>query len=512
MKLTLPVTGVLALATLFAGCKPKETKPDAAALVPVTERSAHFAAVNQHLELGGTLYGYADIDGDILSVAPYLRTVGDAIAEQQPMAAPFLKQDFAKLITELGLNDVRAIGLSSVKSAGGGFRNNVYLHTPDGRRGLLSVLGGPPTAFTNARLAPADADLYAEADIDATALYQSLHAIVARVAGASVADLLETQLKKDQSGLGLTPYALIQSLHGRATVVLRTDTERSITLPGGAQPFTIPAFQFLVRMDGLAGPLAPALAKVPLFTVSQDGPVTYYTLKTDTGIEGLKLTLAVEGAAIYVASDAAFLKASLARTDGLSELPTFRAALAELGDKGNGITYVNPRLFDQLRRLKTLNPEMSPEVARGVDFFLGNLPSPTEPLVSVRINLPEGILFRSRWHRSLKQDLAMVGVYNPVSIGLLAAMAIPAFEKVRSASQEKAIINNLRQFDGAAQQHMLETGQLSASYAQLVGLDKAIRELKPVAGEDYTGLVVTDKTTELSVVTTAGKQIHYSTR
>jgi len=33
-----------------------------------------------------------------------------------------------------------------------------------------------------------------------------------------------------------------------------------------------------------------------------------------------------------------------------------------------------------------------------------------------------------------------------VIIGLLAAMAIPAFQKVRVSSQEKAVVNNLRQF------------------------------------------------------------------
>jgi len=39
-----------------------------------------------------------------------------------------------------------------------------------------------------------------------------------------------------------------------------------------------------------------------------------------------------------------------------------------------------------------------------------------------------------------------------VIIGLLAAMAIPAFQKVRSNSQDKAVTNNLRQLAAAADQ------------------------------------------------------------
>ncbi|HSH09533.1 MAG TPA: prepilin-type N-terminal cleavage/methylation domain-containing protein, partial [Oceanipulchritudo sp.] len=54
-----------------------------------------------------------------------------------------------------------------------------------------------------------------------------------------------------------------------------------------------------------------------------------------------------------------------------------------------------------------------------------------------------------------------------VIIGLLAARAIPAFQKVRATSQDKAITNNLRQFAGAAQQYMLETGATSASYTSV---------------------------------------------
>jgi type IV pilus assembly protein PilA len=86
---------------------------------------------------------------------------------------------------------------------------------------------------------------------------------------------------------------------------------------------------------------------------------------------------------------------------------------------------------------------------------------------------------------SLKQDLALAAMYNPVSVGMLAAMAVPAFQKVRVASQEKAVMNNLRQLSAAAEQHYLENGVATARYDDLVGPDRYIRRLEPVAGEDY---------------------------
>jgi type IV pilus assembly protein PilA len=72
-----------------------------------------------------------------------------------------------------------------------------------------------------------------------------------------------------------------------------------------------------------------------------------------------------------------------------------------------------------------------------------------------------------------------------VIIGLLAAMAIPAFQKVRATSQQKAITNNLRQLASAAQTYMLENGVQTVAYASLVGSGLSIQTIQPVAGETY---------------------------
>ena len=52
-----------------------------------------------------------------------------------------------------------------------------------------------------------------------------------------------------------------------------------------------------------------------------------------------------------------------------------------------------------------------------------------------------------------------------VIIGLLAAMAIPAFQKVRQSSIEKTLINDAKQIAGAANQYMMEYGLASVTVA-----------------------------------------------
>ena len=76
-----------------------------------------------------------------------------------------------------------------------------------------------------------------------------------------------------------------------------------------------------------------------------------------------------------------------------------------------------------------------------------------------------------------------------VIIGLLAAMAIPAFQKVRAASQDKAVTNNLRQLSAAADQYFLEFGNTTVSRVDLIGTGSSnyIKIIATVANEAYPG-------------------------
>ncbi len=72
-----------------------------------------------------------------------------------------------------------------------------------------------------------------------------------------------------------------------------------------------------------------------------------------------------------------------------------------------------------------------------------------------------------------------------VIIGMLAAMAIPGFQKVRTASQDKAVLNNARQLAAAADQYFLENGVSSVTQGGLVGSTNYVKALNTVANETY---------------------------
>jgi type IV pilus assembly protein PilA len=72
-----------------------------------------------------------------------------------------------------------------------------------------------------------------------------------------------------------------------------------------------------------------------------------------------------------------------------------------------------------------------------------------------------------------------------VIIGLLASMAIPAFQKVRTNSQDKAVLNNARQLSAASDQYYLENGVSTVVITDLVGPTTYVKALNSVALETY---------------------------
>jgi type IV pilus assembly protein PilA len=503
------------LAAGLAGCAKKSEEAPAPAppaipvsvpLVAAPERSAHFDAVNRHLELGGTLYGYVDIDGDVLKLATVLRQFVVQAAAQQPQAAAFIPKDFGPIFQDLGLTDVTALGLSSVQAADGTFRNRVFIATPNGRRGLLAGLGGPPAPFAAPQVAPADADFVFESEVDTPAVYSAVRAVVARLVGEPASGFFEAKLKVADPKTGLTPLDLINALKGRVCIVAKADDTRTFQ---PSPEITLPAFDLLVRIEGVGRVLEPALAKIPGIkkTTTPSGATIYTSNEAVPKIEWTP-ELRIEGDVLTLATSAAF---GASGGEKLAANPAFKQALAALGETGNGLTYVSPALASRLERVTTLNPTLDAKQQQSLAFILALLPRGDAPLVSVRQNLPDGVLIRSHWSASHKANLMFANPGVVVTTGLVAAMAIPAFQKVRTASQQKAVLNNLRQLGAAADQYFIETGKTVCGYRDLVGSgpNQYIRSLSPVAGEDYTKLLFRQGQSQITVLMPDGSKVTY---
>jgi type IV pilus assembly protein PilA len=99
-----------------------------------------------------------------------------------------------------------------------------------------------------------------------------------------------------------------------------------------------------------------------------------------------------------------------------------------------------------------------------------------------------------------------------VIIGLLAAMAIPAFAKVRQQSRTKAVLNNLRIISSAAQTYMMDKGMTQAGYTDLVGTttDNLVNAVVPVLDENYSGLIYVTSQSQITLSSGAIGTVTYT--
>ena len=97
-------------------------------------------------------------------------------------------------------------------------------------------------------------------------------------------------------------------------------------------------------------------------------------------------------------------------------------------------------------------------------------------------------------------------------ISVLAALAIPAFNRVQYTTRRKIITNNLRIIASAAQQYMLEQGASQVGDTQMEGTSSFnyYRPISKVNAETYNGLVVGSTTTQLSTVESDGTVVTFN--
>jgi type IV pilus assembly protein PilA len=499
----IPLRLVMITAALcFGACQKKTEAPTAAApaksepakpvkpaveMVADSERSRHFVAVNKQLELGGTLYGYVDIDGDLLQLTGQLQSLLAEVGRGQPAAGLVARQDLSAIVTLLGLTDVKALGVSSVPDGTGYFRNRLFVYTGGERHGLMAALGGKPGPLKHIGLAPADTTFFGESEMDFGVVYKTLKEVVAKVAGEPASNQIETMLQKAGEAATISYLDLIYGLKGRTAVVVRVDAEKTIRMPG-RDGMVIPAFSLLACVEGIGQVVEPSLAKARELRRSDNRNLHIYEVAQKLPFEGVQPAFVVDGSMLYFTTSIAFLNECRAQKSGLAQVAEFKSALTQLGAENNGLTYVSPKLFARIRDVEKLNPNLPAQTKSVLNFVLTQMPDSDRPLVAARTNTEDGILIRSHLNRSMKQDIAAISIYNPITVGLMAAMAIPAFQKVQTASQDKAVLNNLRMLSAAADQHYLETGTNSATYDQLVGPTKYVKVLNPVAGENYRAL------------------------
>lgn len=511
----------VAASFLLAACSKKPAEQSTATadssvqvnLLPEEQRSAGFTEVARHLDLGGPSYTYLDTDGLFHEMGEMLQSLGSMAAmsgdPQMGMANMLLSQ--SNLIVDAsGLGGIKAYGESSYQD-GTLYRNKSFVYIPDGRKGFFQLLGGEAAPFSGLDFAPADTDVFFESQLDVASLVKTIEDTMVALLGESgqaiVGNVLSQPVSPEDA---LTWGELLPKVKTDITVVVRLTDERQ-NLPDAPPGVEVPGVDAFIAFKDMAWLMTDLIEPQAPDEAVQEGDMRVLSLPLSEGEDSV-LVSNTKTQHLYFSTSRSFFDSSVKGEGGLNSSSVFKAAIADLPSKGNTLFYASPRAFAELASLrKSMEQSLPMDAMQGfksMDMFfpLFSIESIDQGVASVVANEPNGIFSDSRWPLS-SGGLSGSPTATVATTGLLAAMAIPAFNKVREQSREKAIINNLRQVASAGQQYILEEGKPSVKYEQLEGI--YFPRINPVAGESYDDLVVVEDGGTLSVTLANGETVEY---
>ena len=242
-----------------------------------------FQIVSEFLQPGGVLYSYINIGGDLEKFTRDLNRLLAIVRRHYPNTE-IPDVDLTKIIRRLGLHRLEAIGVSS-KSREEGFQNRLFVYVPEGREGLFALTGGRSHPFEVLDIAPREADIVYEQDLNISSLYDMISDLAAMVYGEEGSAYLDAVLRQPIANLPVTGLKLIRRFNTRLYLTVVIHEYDTITIPGESIP--IPRFEFLIGLENMGwilDRLSDLVESMPFLISEKKGGFDY--LKAELGIEG----------------------------------------------------------------------------------------------------------------------------------------------------------------------------------------------------------------------------------
>ena len=421
-----------------------------------SKMSDHFEAVSGHLELGGEVFLYVDVDGDVSKIAgmldDLLKFVDKASGGDMPPELAAL--DVGDLADQLGLSGIAALGASSMQK-GETFRNTYYLHVPDGREGLLKVFGGEAAPFAVQKLAPAGSDLVMEQDINIAALYDLALDMAKEIGGPRAKVEFQREMSEQIPGTPLSMDGILSSLDTKVILIGDLDASTSLKLPEEV-PFKVPGVNLLIALDNVGDIFSkltmtiPAEHKARMMVETDD--YQQLTIPVPPEVAGIMQPVIrhdKKSGRVMAATSAEYLDKCLSGATTVWEDEDFKTAMAGLPEEGNAMSYVSSFFIKEYIRIYGSAMDLASKeggMPLGMSEMLIGLVTelgmdPDHPQGVVTTNLPQGILSVGNSPGSAKQGVVAMAA---AGVGFMAGMMMPYMAMAESRAYERAYEAELR--------------------------------------------------------------------
>ncbi|MDF3128418.1 hypothetical protein P0Y35_04350 [Kiritimatiellaeota bacterium B1221] len=427
------------------------------------------------LDAGGVSYQLMDGAYEWKSIEPMVEFFSSmilmGIKEGSPeLLSPRAVSSLKGLPERVGLNEMLVRGSSTIERPEGGYRSKYVIQKRADAEGWIWDLSGEQIDMAKRiRQFPDTTVLLSHYAFNAPLLQQEIKKELAVFPQALDAlDLGEAMLAK----MNLPLDALIHSIQQGISFGITLNDQATWQLPVPDLSFSIPETGLVAMLPDAHGEIMNYLVKqiqenMPIPLLMIDAEVEGITVKTlpipvpvSTAVSLQMVN--IEGVTL-IATSQNLMQQLIQRREGNTDAPLLeslksventQASFALIGDPKIG------KLFaESFKQILSLVEDENAEAMMGpmIDYYKSIFFS----IPQVTLNRNEGNLNISvmiHQNPMSPQYTGTSAMTIPMTGGLLAAIALPGFQKARTEAQSKSCINNLRLFEAAKDQFAIENG------------------------------------------------------
>jgi len=413
-----------------------------------------FRAVAPRLDAGGDIYAYFSTERIIRSTEELVSKFVKAMPGQGEAA---VISSVLRLIGRIGLNEISGLGLSNISVSPELHRTKIVVHHyPNKNKGLIWQLGSPaPRALTELDLLPADTvfGVFGELRLDSFWAWLKAELKDSDIPGAQNFVLQSEPMLAAQ---GVNLPELLGSLTGSVGFFVTLDKERQVTLPGGGSSMTIPE-PGLALVVGVKNPSLFELIKSKLPMARFSEKPDRKTLQFSVLSAPIPLEPCITAVKDYlIVSTTPRLAEAILQArrqgDGLRRSDEFAALARYTPDKGNGFSFISPRLW---RIYSDIIGQAAGEAGddKIKDFVFSIFPKELKAY-SVFEYRPDGVVWTTC--HNLNPELMLL--LPAVSLaGIAAAIAVPSMMQSGDKAKQNSTMSSLKSASLAIDSYLIDT-------------------------------------------------------
>jgi hypothetical protein len=416
-----------------------------------------FNAVTAKLDAGGDLYAYIDTERFIRSVegliANFAKAVPFKAEDKEAAVASFV----FRLLGKSGLNEISGVGLSNVAIASGLQRTRMVVHhDPDKNTGLIWQLAQTgPRELAELDLLPADTALavFNEFRLDRfwTWVKQELEA-----SGIPDAANFAKQTEPMLAAQGVDLPKLLGSLTGSVGYVVTLDKDRMVSLPQGESAMTIPEPGLGIVIGVKDATLFDLLkSKLPMAAFGEkDGRKTLQFPSIPAPVP-LEPCITADKGILIAASTPRLADALLqvrAKNDGLVKTDEYKELARNVPARGNGFTYVSPRLWRIYMSFLEKAAAGKPEGKPVKDLLFSMFPRELKAF-GVMETRADGVVWTS-CHNMSPEMMVLMPLASVA--GMAAAVAIPNLAQAGDKAKQNSTMTELKTVGVALEAYLID--------------------------------------------------------